>query len=49
MDIDKINSSINLGVITDIKLDAGEAQHMTQSHLFFLQKLKNRQINNFML
>jgi hypothetical protein len=40
-----MNQTINLGVIIDIKLDAGGALHMTQSHLFFLQKLKNRNIN----
>ena len=40
-----MNQTINLGVIIDIKLDAGGALHMTQSHLFFLQKLKNKNIN----
>lgn len=51
MNIDKINSSINLGVIIDIKLDAGGALHMTQSHLFFLEKLRrsNRNLNIFLI
>ena len=40
-----MNQITNLGVIIDIKLDAGGALHMTQSHLFFLEKLKNRDKN----
>ena len=40
-----INQTTNLGVIIDIKLDAGGALHMTQSHLFFLDKLIKRNKN----
>ncbi len=34
-----MNQKTNLGVIIDIKLNAGGALHMTQSNLFFLEKL----------
>ena len=40
-----MNQTTNLGVIIDIKLDAGGALHMTQSHLFFLEKLKRTNKN----
>ena len=35
-----MNETINLGVIIDIKHDAGGVLHMIQSHLFFLERLK---------
>ena len=35
-----MNSTTNLGVIIDIKLNSGGALHMTHSHIFFLKKLK---------
>lgn len=40
-----MNQTTNLGVIIDIKLDAGGALHMSQSHLFFLEKLKRKNKN----
>ena len=40
-----MNQRTNLGVIIDMKLDAGGALHMTQSHLFFLENLKKRDKN----
>ena len=40
-----MDQTTNLGVIIDIKLDAGGALHMSQSHLFFLEKLKRKNKN----
>ena len=42
-----MNEVINLGVVIDMKLDAGGALHMTQSHLFYLERLKkfNQKLN----
>jgi hypothetical protein len=41
-----MNQNINLGVILDIKLDSGGALHMTQSHLYLLEKLKKKNKKN---
>ena len=44
-----MNQTLNLAIILDIKLDSGGALHMSQSHLFFLEKLNRKKLNIFII
>lgn len=44
-----MNQTLNLAIILDLKLDSGGALHMSQSHLFFLEKLNKKRLNIFII